>query len=153
MINNAIKKTILVTGSNKGIGYAILEALLQKEEDFNLIMSSRTLSNGEKAIEEFGKTYPTKEKISLLELDLNSEKSIGSFIESLKEYEKIDVLINNAGVFYQEETPGNLKLQWETNYRNTRLLTELALQNDIVNENGKIIFVSSQLGKFSFIEK
>lgn len=153
MINTSSKKTILVTGSNKGIGYAILEALLQKEEDFNLIMSTRTLSNGEKAIAELQEAYPSKDKVSLLQLDLLCEKSIQTFVDSLKEFPKIDIFINNSGVYYEQETPESVVIQWETNYSNTRKLTELALESGIVNKNGKIIFVSSELGKIKCVKE
>lgn len=146
------KKTVLVTGSNTGIGYATLEGLLQKEDDFNLIMTSRNLSSGEEAIEELQNAYPSKGRITLLQLDLDSEKSIKECIESLKDT-KIDIFINNAGVFFEEENPETIRIQWQTNYRGTRLLTDLALQNDIINQNGKIIFLSSRKAKICHIEK
>ena len=34
-------KIVLVTGSNKGIGYGIIEALLKKKSNFRIILTSR----------------------------------------------------------------------------------------------------------------
>ena len=40
-MESQLVKTILVTGSNKGIGYGILRGLLQKNKSYNLILTSR----------------------------------------------------------------------------------------------------------------
>ena len=52
------------------------------------------------------------------------------------------------------DEPGRSKafdLHWNTNYANTKILTEKVLNENLVKTNGKIIFVSSYLGRFGQI--
>jgi NAD(P)-dependent dehydrogenase (short-subunit alcohol dehydrogenase family) len=46
-----------------------------------------------------------------------------------------------------------LAIQWNTNYVNTKALTNLALEGKLLKQDGKVIFTSSQLGKYSFIKE
>jgi NAD(P)-dependent dehydrogenase (short-subunit alcohol dehydrogenase family) len=152
-MNDTTKKTILVTGSNKGIGYAIIEKFLQKPEHFNLIMTSRAPENGEAAISTLTSLYPTKPKPALLQLDLLSQTSLTTFPDRLSALNlgKVDIFIHNAGIFKQQESFENMMIEWNTNYAHTRLLNEKVLSAGLIAQNGKIIFVSSQLGRVEHI--
>ena len=78
------KRRVCVTGSNKGIGFGILEGFLSKEADFELIMTSRSIKNGEESIQKLSTKYSNKPKVHLLQLDLLDTNSIEKFVTDLK---------------------------------------------------------------------
>lgn len=151
-----IEKTIIVTGSNKGIGFGIVQKLLNSSDPYRIIMTSRTKENGEKTLNHFKSKFPNKSsKISFIQLDINDEDSVSDFVNQIKQsFGKIDILVNNAGVFLRGSlTKKVLDLTMSTNYFNTRKLTELFLDSDLINRNGKIVFLSSQLGMIHRLKK
>lgn len=89
-------KTALVTGGNRGIGFAIAQGLLQK--GYEVIITSRSLDKAKEAakkLQAFGKVIP-------IELDVTNDSSIEQAVKSLNQNQNIyhlDVLINNAGIY------------------------------------------------------
>ena len=94
------QKVVVVTGSNKGIGYGIIETLLEKKSKLRIILSSRNEVLGKKSFEELLSKYPeSKDTFYYHQLDITKEESIKNFADWAKEkFGKIDYLINNAGV-------------------------------------------------------
>ena len=92
-------KTALVTGGNRGIGFAIAQGLLQK--DYEVIITSRSLNKAKQAAEklqEFGKVTP-------IELDVSDDDSIEEAVKIFNQNYNIshlDILINNAGIYPDE---------------------------------------------------
>ncbi len=90
-------KIALVTGGNRGIGFAITQGLLQK--GYQVIITSRSLDKAKQAVEKLqslGKVIP-------IELDIADDNSIHKALESLhKQINQLDVLINNAGIYPDE---------------------------------------------------
>ena len=79
------------------------------------------------------------------QLDITNKESIISIINWIKsKINKIDILFNNAGV-YNSPREDVIK----TNVFGTFDITEMFLQNNIINNNGKIISVGSGMGSFS----
>lgn len=150
------KKYIVVTGSNKGIGFATVEAILKRKTDYGLILTSRSEVNGNEAIKKLTEKYPDTEPPLFLQLDLLSDDSISAFVGSLSQKcgaGSIQVFINNAGLFKMEITPEAYSLQWETNYVQTRKLTEQVLDAKLLESKGKLINVSSMMGKIDWLEE
>ena len=91
-------KTILITGSNQGIGYQLSKYFIKK--DFNIILCAR---NKKKLIEvekKLSKLKKKKQKIISYKLDISSEKQINLFLNKIfKKFKRIDVLINCAGIY------------------------------------------------------
>jgi len=56
------EKTIVVTGGNKGIGYAMIERIAKDHPNYELIMAVRTVSNGEEAVKNLSQANPGLEK-------------------------------------------------------------------------------------------
>lgn len=72
-------KTIIVTGSNKGIGYGIVRALLKLP--YKIIMACRSIERAEKAKEELAENDEEKKsRIDILELDISKSESIDKFV-------------------------------------------------------------------------
>ena len=75
------KKHILVTGSNKGIGRATLEGILERQTGYGLIMTCRKIEEGHKAIEEIKQKFPNLQDYpQLVQLDLLDDDSISAFL-------------------------------------------------------------------------
>ncbi|MHC5748096.1 MAG: SDR family NAD(P)-dependent oxidoreductase [Nostoc sp.] len=85
-------KWALVTGGNRGIGFAIAQGLLAK--GYSIIITSRSLDNAKLASQ---KLQP---KVIPLELDVTNDRSIDEAVKTLhQKISRLDVLINNAGVY------------------------------------------------------
>jgi len=83
----------LVTGGNKGIGFAICEGLLN--QGFEVFLAARSLDKANAAIEKL-----RSPKVHPVVLDVTSDESIYQAIEHLHQaIEHLDVLVNNAGIY------------------------------------------------------
>jgi len=150
-------KRVLVTGGNQGIGFGIIEGLLdtQRNHQYQILMTTRSIENGQKAVEELSSQFSNANEIDIVQLDILDDNSIDSLIEKLKtEGKSLDVLVNNAGIMIN----GNLQLPlikqtMDTNYFQTRKLTQKLLDASLLSENGKIINVSSGLGQLNKLKK
>jgi NAD(P)-dependent dehydrogenase (short-subunit alcohol dehydrogenase family) len=90
-------KNIIVTGSNKGIGFGIANYLASKQ-GWNVIMACRNLELGEKSKAEIKEKHPNA-SVQLEKLDVSDSKSIEEFVGTIKQkYQQIHCLVNNAGV-------------------------------------------------------
>lgn len=142
------KKLYVITGANKGIGYAILKGLLERDSESRFIMAIRTLSNGESALKELsGSIKDADKRVDIHELDVSSSKSIESFVGGVKDkYGKVDILINNAGMAFKGDAfdENVVKTTFQTNYYGTVEFTEKLLP--YINDNGKVIIVGSRAG-------
>lgn len=89
-------KTALVTGANSGIGYET--ALGLAEAGAQVILACRSEEKAEQAMHSIRQQVADAE-LSFLPLDLSSLSSVRSASEHvLEHYQKLDLLINNAGV-------------------------------------------------------
>jgi len=146
-----ISKTIIITGSNKGIGYTTLKRISSRNPKFNFIMAVRSIENGEKALSELSQSVEgIKERVKIAQLDISDSKSIDNFVEWVsKNYGKVDALINNAGMAFKGDAFGAdvVATTFKTNYYGTIELTEK--MKNLINDNGKIVIIGSSAGKLS----
>ena len=88
-------KTALVTGGNKGIGFAICQGLL--DANFNVLLAARSIDKGKAAVE---KLSTNDNSIQFVELDVTDDKSIKSAVNSVNQItDSLDVLVNNAAIY------------------------------------------------------
>lgn len=76
-------------------------ALSKESAEFEVLLGSRSLEKGQKALEEIKSANGASLKgtISLVQIDVSDEKSIqGAKHQIEAEFGKVDVLINNAGI-------------------------------------------------------
>jgi NAD(P)-dependent dehydrogenase (short-subunit alcohol dehydrogenase family) len=137
------QKILLVTGSNKGIGYAILEGLLKEKSKLRMILTSRNENQGQTSLNSLISKYPeAKSQLYYHQLDISKKESREELAKWIKEkFGKIDYLCNNAGVYTNPK-----KELIEINVFGTLNLTEELLKGDLINNNGKIISTGSELG-------
>jgi len=138
-------KTCLVTGASAGIGKAAAAALARLGA--HVVMAVRDGERGERARREvLGATGARSVELAIV--DLASQASIRAFArEAARRLSKIDVLVNNAGVWLnrKETSPDGIERTWATNVLGYFLTTELLLP--LLRSAGKarVVNVASQL--------
>ncbi|GAI51389.1 unnamed protein product, partial [marine sediment metagenome] len=85
---NFENKTAVITGATRGIGKSIADSLW--ELGCHIIVTGRDVKP-QKIIEK-------EERFNYLQLDFLDPKSLHEFIGSIKDFDNIDILINNAGI-------------------------------------------------------
>lgn len=144
------KKTALVTGANSGMGKATAAALA--DQGFTVIMLCRNRERGEAAVKELKKDNDRDLRVMLC--NLGSMQDIRRFTEEFKaNFDKLDVLVNNAGVISLErrETEDGLEEQFGVNHIGHFLLTLRLL--DKMKPGSRIVVVASgahKIGKIHF---
>ncbi|MGD7007890.1 SDR family oxidoreductase [Metabacillus sp. 84] len=144
-------KHILITGASSGFG--MLAALELGKKGHRVLASMRSLEKSDDLIR-----LATKggfaEQIKVLNLDVTSSDSIAGIQGFLKEIEKIDVLINNAGYahggFGEEVTIQEYREQFETNFFGAIAVTQAVLPFMRSAKSGTIINLSSISGLAGF---
>lgn len=143
-----MSKRIIVTGGNRGIGYQILLELAGKGHE--IILAARNKEQGKKIAHDLN---AKNLKVEFHQLDLEFSESINSFAEVIsKEYNSVDVLINNAGVF-QDRNNSSLSVDMEALKRTMQInlygsieLSKLMIDILKKSQEGRIINMSSGLG-------
>lgn len=136
-------KHALITGANSGIGYATAKLLAQK--GFKISILVRSNEKGEATISGIQKEVPDADMDYFL-ADLSSQKQIRQAAADFKkQYNQLDVLINNAGAFYSElqYSEDKIEMQWAINHLAPFLLTHLLLDELKAAPQGRVVNVSS----------
>ncbi|MGJ3240291.1 MAG: SDR family oxidoreductase [Anaerolineae bacterium] len=99
-------QSILITGSNRGIGLALVEAYLA-QADVHVFATCRDPQSAE-ALQTLAQDHP----LTVIALDINDPQSIAQAVEQVSaQTDHLDVLINNAGIYPRSpahETVGEL---------------------------------------------
>ncbi len=148
-----IPTIVLITGANKGIGFEIARQVASKPYRYHVLMASRDSSRGEKAVSTLRNEGLSVEHITL---DVTDEKSIAAAGALVNEkYGRIDVLINNAGIFVEHLRDRSVQQAWkdtfETNVFGVAAVTDafIPLLKKSVNPAPRIVFLSSDLGRLA----
>ncbi|MDC3044078.1 3-oxoacyl-ACP reductase FabG [Candidatus Pelagibacter sp.] len=134
---------IILTGATGGIGSAILDKIYS--------LKANVIATGTNK-DKLNKIENKYKGVIVKRFDLSDHSSIGAFVDDCNNYfnEKIDILINNAGV-----TEDNLSIrmkdeEWNKviniNLSSTFLLTKNTIKKMLKNKNGKIINITSIVG-------
>jgi short-subunit dehydrogenase len=131
-------KNILITGANRGIGLELTKKLAKQNQIF---ATTRTMSSDDE--------LHSIENTNVYQLDLLDDKSMDELIHRLDEV-PIDLVINNAGIFHDEQFNGLNHGLWldemKVNAISPISLTH-RLKNNLVNgKDKKVVFISSQMG-------
>lgn len=140
-----MNKTIFITGSSTGIGKAI--ALYFAEKQWNVAATMRNPAN-EKELTKFP-------NVKLYQLDVTNTQSIDNAIEqSIKDFGKIDVLVNNAGYgldgVFEAMNDEMIKTQFGTNVFGLMRVTRAIIPHFRKNKAGTIIQIASVGGRATF---
>jgi NAD(P)-dependent dehydrogenase (short-subunit alcohol dehydrogenase family) len=150
--------TILLTGSNRGVGLALVKEFAGK--GWNVIATARNPQDATE-LNELAKANP---KISVDQLDVSSVASMQALAERWKGV-PIDVLFNNAAILGDRNDTGNRKQQlggldeelfdrvMKTNVYGPLKLSELLVENVAASQQKKIIGITSGLGSLTLMGK
>ena len=141
-------KTVFITGASSGIGEAC--AIAFANAGAKLILSARRVDKIEKLAKTLQNEYKTD--VHCLELDVRHHAQIKKQLTSLPQaYQRIDILINNAGLAagLDPVQEGNLQ-DWEemidTNIKGLLYMTREILPQMVANNAGHIINIGSIAG-------
>ncbi|KAI0853832.1 putative short chain dehydrogenase/reductase [Daldinia vernicosa] len=145
------KTIILVTGASSGIGYETVAALSNTSADFHILLGSRSIEKGQRALDELqsARGSSLKGPISTIQIDVTDQKSIDAARQQIEtQFGKLDVLINNAGILiYQPiDQLTALRETFETNLFGQVMVTETLEPLLKKSANPYIIYVSSEQG-------
>lgn len=148
-------RVVLITGANRGIGFAILQALASQPEtaNSNLLLGCRDLKKGKEAVKQLRSQGITSSVHPVL-IDVTSDSSIKHAVgEIQQQYGQVDTLINNAGYATIPSTSDCSDWRevftqvYDTNVTSVALTTQLFLP--LLRQSphgGKVINVSSARG-------
>lgn len=151
-----MKKTALITGANKGIGFETSRVLAQK--GIKVLMGSRNEERGKAAVEQLQQEGLD---VSYILLDVSDPGSIKNAVTHINSnYDTLDILVNNAGIVHQVENEwaGNsienlpmaaLRSTLETNFFGAVDLTQQLLPLLKKSTQASIVNVSSILGSLA----
>ncbi|RIB01571.1 hypothetical protein C2G38_2009949 [Gigaspora rosea] len=164
-----ITKVILVTGGNKGIGYAIVRNLalsyasLSSSQPLTILLTARNPALGQNSADKLHEELKPKNVLTddggivdlkFLSLDITDEQSIKDVKKVIeKDYGGLDVLINNAAIAFK----GNafdvnvVRTTFATNFYGT--LNLINHFYPLIRPNGRIVNVSSSAGGLHIVNK
>ncbi|HEX4771990.1 MAG TPA: SDR family oxidoreductase [Bryobacteraceae bacterium] len=144
------KKVALITGANKGLGFEMARQLGQA--GVTVVVAARDAQKGEGAADKLRKEGLDAQ---FVKLDVTNKADYAPAVAFLeKNFGKLDILINNAGISAEEFGTGNpsttseatIHRTFETNFFAPFALTQALLPLIKKSEAGRIVNMSSILG-------
>jgi len=144
-INNT---TAIITGGASGIGKATVELFLENGSNVVIVDSDQD------KLQFVSSLLGRNNKIMYENTDVrNSNQIINTIEKTIKKYNKIDILFNNAGVELNKEIHTLSENEWDyvldTNLKGTFLCSKYVIPKMIKNGGGVIINNSSQMAKLA----
>jgi len=136
----------VVTGGNKGIGFAIVKSLCQQYNG-NVYLTARDVTRGLNAVSELEK-QGLKPKFH--QLDVNDDESVTKFRDYLKNtYGGLDILVNNAAIAFKTDATEPFAFQAEetirVNYFSLRRVCTALYP--LLRPHARVVHVSSSAGR------
>ena len=146
---------VLVTGANRGLGLAMVRALLARGD--RVVATCRQPGKATE-LNRLSGEYPGR--LHVLPLDVAQPRAHAELARELPlvlgEDGKLDLLVNNAGVLHTGErfgqlTAANLEDSFRTNVMGPLLLTQTLAP--LLGANAKVVAISSELGSISGVSR
>lgn len=137
-------KTVIVTGASSGIGFAIAKAYL--ERGYNVVGNARTAERLESAAKELGN--PSNFITVAGDIALPSTAA-ALFEQAIAAFGKVDILINNAGIFIAKPvgdyTEDDLETIVSTNLKGFFYPSQQAAEHMRANKDGHIVTITASV--------
>ncbi len=145
-------KTIVITGANTGLGFEAARVLAGRGA--RVIIACRSEEKGQAARQRILEQHPGAD-VDLVSLDLTSLASVREAAARLAQEDRLDVLINNAGIMVPpyELTTDGFESQFGVNHLGPFALTGLLLEKIRATPGARIVSTSSiahRRGKIRF---
>ncbi len=134
------QKTAIVTGASQGIGAGLVEAFL--ERGYNLVANSRNITRANR--------FAIAKNIVLVDGDIGERSTAAKIVDTaVSKFGRIDVLINNAGVFipkpFTEYTTEDFDTLVSTTLAGFLYVTQLTVKQMLKQKSGSILNISTTL--------
>ncbi len=140
----------LITGGSSGIGFAIASTLLK--EGMVVAIMARNQNRLEKAV---GQLRDEGGEVISVAGDVSNAAEVNDFVQQVvREKNRIDLLVNNAGIYRQGEIADLSESDWDDvqniNLKGAFLCTKAVLPMMRKQQSGYVINISSVAGKMGF---
>ena len=140
---NSTRKTAVVTGASQGIGAGIVNAFV--ERGFNVVANSRKVTQSTEVA--------ASDRVALVDGHIGEPATAARAIETaLSRFGSIDVLINNAGIFFTKPftdyTAEDFQSLVSTNLGGFLYVTQLAVRQMLAQQaGGSIVTITAALAR------
>jgi len=146
-------RAAVVTGAASGIGAGIAEAFAREGADVALV----DLADAATAQPALDAVLAHGRRAVVVRADVSVEAEVAAMAEQvLTELGRVDVLVNNAGIFTQSLIEDMPVADWDrvlaVNLRGTFLCSRVLLGHMLERGSGRIINIASQLGQIGGVE-
>ena len=135
-------KTVLITGSTAGIGFATAEMFVA--EGASVVINGRRQESVDRALERLRSKYP-EGQMSGIPADFANAGEVSSLVDQLPQ---IDILINNVGVYasqsFFDTSDEEWSRQFEVNVMSGVRLSKALMPGMLERNWGRILFISSE---------
>jgi NAD(P)-dependent dehydrogenase (short-subunit alcohol dehydrogenase family) len=139
-------RTAFISGSTRGIGYAIASALAA--EGAQVVVNGRTQAGVDAALERLRAEHPGV-RASGLAADLAKPEDVARLLDEVRAFD-IDILINNAGLFglaaFADIDDADWRRYFEVNVMSGVRLARALLPGMLQRDWGRVVFISSESG-------
>jgi len=134
------QKTVIVTGASQGIGAGLVEAFL--ERGYNVVANSRNIAKTN--------PFPASPNLALVGGDIGDPVTAAKITETaISRFGRIDVLINNAGIFipkpFTEYTTEEFNSLVSITLAGFLYVTQLSVKQMLRQKGGSIVNISTTL--------
>ena len=132
------KKTAIVTGARRGIGAGLVEAFLK--EGYNVAATSLNVSQ----------SLTASPSLVLVDCDIGKQETAAKAVDAaIKHFGTIDVLVNNAGIFYVKPftdfTTDDFNSLVSTNLLGFLYITQLTVKQMLKQKSGNVVSITAAL--------
>jgi 3-hydroxy acid dehydrogenase / malonic semialdehyde reductase len=149
-MQNYSPSTIVITGASSGFGHACAKLFAKKLPDCRLILTGRRREKLENLQRELNVST------HILEQDITDVETIETDYNAMpKEFQNIDLLINNAGLALGSDpfhtiSSGDAMTMIDTNIKGLVATTHVILKGMVERKRGHIINLSSVAGTYPY---
>lgn len=134
------QKTAVVTGASQGIGSAVVESFLKR--GYSVVANSRKITKTN--------PFPASTNLALVDGDIGEPQTAAKIVDTaISRFGRIDVLINNAGIFipkpFTDYTKEDFDALVSTTLAGFLHISQLTMKHMVRQKNGSITNVSTTL--------
>lgn len=141
---------IMITGSNRGIGFAVVEQYLASEADVHIYACCR---QPKPADELFALQQQYPEQITIVQLEVTDQYSIDRAVEQIQaKTTSLDVLINNAGIDPPNQTLSSISAETMLNVYAVNTVAPLMISQaflPMLTNGTKLVHISTSMASLS----
>jgi len=134
------QKTAIVTGASQGIGASLVEAFMKR--GYRIVANSRNISKAN--------PFTASANLALVDGDVGDPNTAAKIVDTaVSRFGRIDVLINNAGIFvpkpFIEYTTEDFNALVSTTLGGFLYVSQLSVRQMLRQKNGSIVNLSTSL--------